>query len=90
MDLTNPLATEDLQFEGPDGRSHVLTLILGRPFETPGRALTWRCPFAYGVDGQITRESSGGTGPVTAILNASLTMAAYQERVLAEARHAPR
>ena len=87
--LRDPIASEDLDFEGLDGKRHVLTLVLGRPFQTSTGV--WRCPFAHGVDGVMTQESRGGPGRVSAILNAALTLASAQERVLvAQANHVPR
>jgi hypothetical protein len=87
--LKDPIASEDLEFEGLDGMRHVLTLVLGRPFQTSTGV--WRCSFSHGVDGVMTQDSRGGPGRVSAVINAALTLAAAQERVLvSQANHSPR
>lgn len=70
-----------MQFTDEDGAAHELTLIIGRPFlEGP----TWRCPFGYGIDGQLTTGSCGGPGMVAALINASLTVEAHRAKLIDE------
>lgn len=84
--LLRPLAREVSDFVGDDGKSHTLTLIIGRPFkvgELQGKAV-WRCPYAYGIDGRLYEGSLGGPGKADCLINVGVRLNSERAQLIDE------